>query len=83
MPSRAWQFKTIAQYHQSSVAHLWRWEAVAPDGTAVTSVRLFRTLLECVLDAQRNGFKGSVDPADGAFLPGGENDLKAIDDDAR
>ena len=39
-PHCAWQFKTVAQYRQASLAHLWRWEVSAPDGTAVTLVAL-------------------------------------------
>lgn len=39
MPNCAWQFKTVAHYHQNSLAHLRRWEATAPDGTAVTPAR--------------------------------------------
>ncbi|HEY0336004.1 MAG TPA: hypothetical protein VGC70_01590 [Burkholderiales bacterium] len=35
------------------------------------SGQLFGTLAECVHDAQRHGFSGQVDPAQGSFTPGG------------
>jgi hypothetical protein len=70
MSDRAWLFKCVSCSGSGSTAQLWRWHARSGDRGTYSSL-LFGTLAECVHDAQRHGFRGEVDPADGSFTPGG------------
>ena len=57
----AWSFKTATRQTRDSFAHQWYWQIDAQHAL-LTSTRLFATLQECVADAQKNGFRGAVDP---------------------
>ena len=56
----AWSFKTATRQTRDSLAHQWYWQIDAQHAL-LTSTRLFATLEDCVADAQKNGFRGSVD----------------------
>jgi hypothetical protein len=71
MSDRTWLFKSVSCSDPSSTAQLWRWHARSAEGGSTFSAQLFGTLAECVHDAQRHGFSGQVDPAQGSFTPGG------------
>ena len=67
MANRTWQFKSVFQHVGNVAGHLWKWEAVSPDGGVAHSSSLFGTLPQCVHDAQQHGFLGAVDAATGTF----------------
>jgi hypothetical protein len=69
--NRSWLFKTVPVLRASSSAQAWQWECVCTDGDIVDSRVVFATLAECVRDARRHGFDGTVDPSAGAFTPDG------------
>jgi hypothetical protein len=71
MSDRTWLFKSVSCSDPGSTAQLWGWHARSADGDTTSSGRFFGTLAECVHDAQRHGFSGKVDPAQGSFTPGG------------
>ena len=55
----AWCFKTATRQARYSSAQ-WYWQIDAQHAL-LTSTRLFATLEECVADAQKNGFRGTID----------------------
>jgi hypothetical protein len=71
MTDPIWHFNTVHYNDSASTAQRWRWRAVWSDTRAAHSEGVFHTLTDCVRDAQCNGFRGDVDPADGSFSFGG------------
>jgi hypothetical protein len=81
MFKRTWHFKSAAHQLGHRVTFTWRWEAARPDGTLEQSTSRFGTLAACVRDAQKSGFSGDVDPADGTF--GADSYAISVPDDGR
>ena len=55
-----WCFKTAARYTRYSSTHQWYWQLDEGHSFLLTSMRLFPSLEECVLDAQAKGFEGAL-----------------------
>ena len=65
-----WCFKTATQRTRDSVSHSWYWQIDTQHTLiAITSIRLFTTIEECIADAREKGFRGEVDVPDGISLP--------------
>lgn len=56
-----WCFKTAARRTRETSSHDWYWQ-IDTDHTliAITSMRLFPTIEECIVNARENGFRGEV-----------------------
>ena len=67
MSKRTWYFRSEAHQLDHHVTFKWRWEAADGNGAVECSKSRFGTLVACVRDAQKSGFRGEVDPASGAF----------------
>jgi len=65
-----WCFKTAAQRTRDSISHRWYWQIETQHTPiAITSVRLFSTIQECIVDARENGFRGKVEIPDADAMP--------------
>ncbi len=71
MKSRTWLFKSVTHVHAAGVACVWKWQAESPEGNSMQSAGAFNTLSECLGDARRHGFEGSVDPRHGSVTASG------------
>ena len=65
-----WCFKTAARSTRASTVHHWYWQIETQHTPiAITSIRLFPTIGECIVDARENGFRGEVDVPEDISLP--------------
>ena len=55
-----WSFKTATRHTRDSHTHQWYWQLDAGNSFLLTSMRLFPSLEECVLDARQKGFNGAL-----------------------
>jgi hypothetical protein len=55
-----WCFKTATRHTRESETHQWYWQLDAGNSFLLTSMRLFPSLEECVLDAREKGFDGAL-----------------------
>jgi hypothetical protein len=55
-----WCFKTAARHTRISATQQWYWQLDAGHSLLLTSLRLFPSLEECVIDAQEKGFRGAL-----------------------
>lgn len=61
-----WEFVTVRTIGTGSVSWLWQWRRVQESGETV-SEKTFTTFPECVADARRHGFHGTIEPGGGWF----------------
>ena len=64
-----WCFKTAARYTRYSFTHHWYWQLDTHHSLLLTSMKLFRSLEECVADAQANGFPGALEVPENLIFP--------------
>ena len=65
-----WCFKTAARRTRDSTTHDWYWQIDTQHTLiAITSVRLFQTIEDCIADARAKGFRGEVAVPDAMTLP--------------
>lgn len=58
----AWCFKTAARQTRESSTHQWYWQIdTSHTLIAITSMRLFASIEECIADARDSGFRGEVE----------------------
>ena len=73
-----WCFKTAMQRTRESTSHRWYWQIETQHAPiAITSIRLFPTIEDCIVDARENGFRGEVeipDPTTSATITCEEGD---------
>ena len=55
-----WCFKTATQHTHGMPTHQWYWQLDEGRSFLLTSLRLFPSLEECVMDAQQKGFAGAL-----------------------
>jgi hypothetical protein len=64
-----WCFKTAALNTRRSSDYFWYWQVDTAHTLLLTALKLFPTLEECVADACRNGFRGTVQMTEGLGHP--------------
>jgi hypothetical protein len=55
-----WCFKTATRHTHGFETHQWYWQLDSGNSLLLTSLRLFASLEECVIDAQQKGFPGAL-----------------------
>ena len=61
MTADKWEFFTSVETGLNWAGSRWRWRVRRRDGNNLSAPTAFATLLECVEDAKRHGFTGTVD----------------------
>jgi hypothetical protein len=55
-----WCFKTVMRHTRETETQQWYWQLDEGRSFLLTSMRLFPSLEECVVDAQAKGFQGAL-----------------------